>query len=503
LLLSYLPQVIVTKQSELDQSTAELRTLKVQLETTTAQKTEAEEQVKAEAKKSSDLNGLLGTFRDKLKTEREQGSALTQEKSAIVAEVESLKGAQEVVEKQLRRSSVTLDEKTALVAALSDDINQAKERHSSVLATMESEIKSMKLASDNASTAAARQLESSQKAEAKARDTIAQLTGSAVTAAADLSKLRSEMPVLQSSLDKKVAELAEMKSSYTVETANLKQSLAVKEEAVSKLQKQLSESENKLSLLRKDSEDVKKKNESEISALQCKLKAQIDESMKMKQATEEGVAGSDKEMKILSKKIEVLENIRKTLAADKESLILKNNETQQQQNKEKEVLNSKINSMKSALEVLNGSMKSENESRAAELLESKNKIEKLNNEIRELRAATVSTASSLTDQITALQTKNAEVIEKHEQYKAEREKEVVILKKELVEKVTLLKEETNVILVEKKKEEEQLVRKLDDTSKALVVLKKQAATLTTENESKSHFSLLCLMHRQKKSVFID
>jgi hypothetical protein len=148
-------------------------------------------------------------------------------------------------------------------------------------------------------------------------------------------------------------------------------------------------------------------------------------------------------------------------------------------------------------------MKSENESRAAELLESKNKIEKLNNEIRELRAATVSTASSLTDQITALQTKNAEVIEKHEQYKAEREKEVVILKKELVEKVTLLKEETNVILVEKKKEEEQLVRKLDDTSKALVVLKKQAATLTTENESKSHFSLLCLMHRQKKSVFID
>ena len=70
-----LTQVIVVKQSELDQSTAELRILKVQLDTTTAQKTEAEEQVKAEAKKSSDLNGLLGTFRDKLKTEREQGAA--------------------------------------------------------------------------------------------------------------------------------------------------------------------------------------------------------------------------------------------------------------------------------------------------------------------------------------------------------------------------------------------------------------------------------------------
>ena len=63
------------KQSELDQSSAELRTLKVQLESTTAQKAEAEEQVKAEVKKSSDLNGLLGTFREKLKTEREQGAA--------------------------------------------------------------------------------------------------------------------------------------------------------------------------------------------------------------------------------------------------------------------------------------------------------------------------------------------------------------------------------------------------------------------------------------------
>ena len=481
-----------TVRGELEKSRAELHTLKVQLETTTAQKTEAEQQVKAEAKKSSDLNGLLGTFRDKLKTEREQGSALTQEKSAIVAEVESLKGAQEVVEKQLRRSSVTLDEKTALVAALSDDINQAKERHSLVLATMESEIKNLKLASDNASSAAARQLESSEKAQAKARDTIAQLTGSAVTAAADLAKLRCEVPVLQSSLDKRVAELAELKRSYSVETASLKQSLAVKEEAVSQLQKQLSESENKLSLLRKDYDDVKKKYESEISTLQCKLKAQIDESMKIKQASEEGVAGSEKEMKILAKKIEVLESIRKTLGAEKESLISKNNETQQQQNKQNEILNSKINSMKSALEVLNNSMKSDNESRTAELLESKNKIKKLNDEIRDLRAATLSTASSLTNQITVLQNKNAEVVGKHEQYVAVREIEVVTLKKELVEQVSLLKEEKNVILVEKKKEEEQLVRKLDDTSKALVVLKKQTATLATENESKLHYSVQCV-----------
>ena len=73
--LYLLTQVVVVKQFELNQSTAELRTLKVQLESTTAQKAEAEEQVKAEAKKSSDLNGLLGTFRDKLKTEREQGAA--------------------------------------------------------------------------------------------------------------------------------------------------------------------------------------------------------------------------------------------------------------------------------------------------------------------------------------------------------------------------------------------------------------------------------------------
>ena len=50
----------------------------MQLESTTAQKTEAEEQVKAEVKKSSDLNGLLSTFREKLKTERELGTvALT------------------------------------------------------------------------------------------------------------------------------------------------------------------------------------------------------------------------------------------------------------------------------------------------------------------------------------------------------------------------------------------------------------------------------------------
>ena len=62
-------------KGELDQSNAELRTLKAQLESTTAQKTEAEEQVKAELKKSSDLNGLLGTFREKLKTERELGAA--------------------------------------------------------------------------------------------------------------------------------------------------------------------------------------------------------------------------------------------------------------------------------------------------------------------------------------------------------------------------------------------------------------------------------------------
>ena len=68
--------MVVVKQFELNQSTAELRTLKVQLETTIAQKTEAEQQVKAEAKKSSDLNDLLGTFRDKLKTEREQGAAI-------------------------------------------------------------------------------------------------------------------------------------------------------------------------------------------------------------------------------------------------------------------------------------------------------------------------------------------------------------------------------------------------------------------------------------------
>ena len=67
-----------TARGELDQSGAEVRTLKVQLESTTAQKTEAEEQVKAEVKKSSDLNGLLGTFREKLKTERELGTvALT------------------------------------------------------------------------------------------------------------------------------------------------------------------------------------------------------------------------------------------------------------------------------------------------------------------------------------------------------------------------------------------------------------------------------------------
>ena len=67
-----------TARGELDQSGAEVRTLKVQLESTTAQKTEAEELVKAEVKKSSDLNGLLSTFREKLKTEREQGTvALT------------------------------------------------------------------------------------------------------------------------------------------------------------------------------------------------------------------------------------------------------------------------------------------------------------------------------------------------------------------------------------------------------------------------------------------
>ena len=87
----------------------------MQLETTIAQKTEAEQQVKAEAKKSSDLNGLLGTFRDKLKTEREQGAAslsgmsdklqtdLTKANDAHAAEVARLEGEVEAAQKVRRR----------------------------------------------------------------------------------------------------------------------------------------------------------------------------------------------------------------------------------------------------------------------------------------------------------------------------------------------------------------------------------------------------------------
>ena len=447
----------------------------MQLESTTAQKTEAEELVKAEVKKSSDLNKLLGTFREKLKTEREQGivamsglserdtviSVLTQEKSAIVAEVESLKGAHEIVEKKLRRSSMTLDEKTAMMSALSDDMNQAKERHSTVLVTMENEIKSLKLATESASSAAAHKLEVSQKAESKARDSIAQLTGSAVIAAADLAKLRCEIPILQSSLDKKVAELAVMKDAHNLETASLKKSLVLKEEAVTQFQKQITENENKLSTLRQDHDDLQKKN---------------DENLRLKQASDESVASLNKDTKILSKKIEILESIKTSLSAEKENLIVKNNGAQQQQSKESESLNAKIIAMKSEID-----------SRNAELTESKNKIEKLNNEIRDVRAANVSTVSDLTSQISVLQSQKAEVVEKHEQYKTKVDKDVTILKKELIEKVSLVKEEANIILIEKKKEEETLVRKLDDTSKALTVLKKQTATLTTENLSTSRY----------------
>ena len=469
--LSSASQVLVAKQFELNQSCADIRTLKVQLESTTAQKTEAEELIKAEVKKSSDLNGLLSTFKEKLKSEREQGtvtmsglserdsviSVLTQEKSAIVAEVESLKSAHEIVEKKLRRSSMTLDEKTAMVSALSDDMNQAKERHSTVLVTMESEIKSLKLASENASSAAAHQLEVSQKAESKARDSIVQLTGSAVTAAADLAKLRCDIPILQSSLDKKVAELAQMKDAFNLETATLKKSLVAKEEAVTQFQKQITENENKLSILRQDHDDLQKKN---------------DENLRLKQVSDESVASLNKDLKILSKKIDILESIKTSLSAEKENLIVKNNGAQQEQSKESESLNARIITLKSEID-----------SRNAELTESKNKIEKLNNEIRDVRATNVSTASDLKSQISALQNQKAEVVEKHEQYKTKVDKDVTILKKELIEKVSLVKEETNVILIEKKKEEETLVRKLDDTSKALTVLKKQTATLTTENLS--------------------
>ena len=465
--LSSSSQVLVVRQSELDQSSAELRTLKAQLESTTVQKTEAEEQVKAELKKSSDLNGLLGTFREKLKTEREQGTAtlsglserdsvisvLTQEKSAIIAEVESLKGANEVVEKKLRRSSMTLDEKTALVSSLSDDMNQAKERHSTVLITMENEIKNLKLASDNASSASARQLEASLKAEAKARDSIAQLTGSAVSAASDLARLRCEIPILQSTLDKKVAELAEMRDSHNVGTANLKKSLLMKEETVTQLQMKVAENDDKLSLLRKDNDDLKKVN---------------DENMKIMQASDVSVEGLRKDMKILSKKIEILENIKTSLLAEKENLIIKHNGAHQEHIKENEILNSKIIEMKSEIET-----------RIAELIESKNKIENLDNEIRDVRAVNGSKTGSLTNQITILQSQNAEVVENFEKHQIKLEKELTILQKELIEKVSLVKEEAKVILMEKKKEEETLVKRLDDSTKALTILKKQTATLTT------------------------
>ena len=474
------------RQSELDQSSAELRTVKVQLESTAAQKAEAEEQVKAEVKKCSDLNGLLGTFREKLKTEREQGtvtlsglserdsviSLLTQEKSAIVAEVQSLKGAHDIVEKQLRRSSMTLDEKTALVSALSNDMDQAKERHSTVLVTMESEIKSLKLASNNASSAAERQLESSSRAEAIARESIAQLTGSAVTAAAGLAKLRCEIPILQSTLEKKAAELAEMKDSHSLEVGTLKKSIAVKDENISRLQMLITESDNKLSLLRKDYDDFKKEKESAINVLLSNTKATNDDNLKVKQASEESVAILNKDMKILLKKIDILENIKKSLLSEKESMSLKNSETLKQQNKENENLNVNITSMKSEID-----------SKIVELTESRNKIEILNNEIRDVRTANIGTVNSLTNQISTLQSQNAEVVVKLEKCKTKLEKDVTVLQKELVEKVSLVKDEVNVILIEKKKEEETFVRKLDDSAKALVVLKKQTATLTTENIS--------------------